>query len=158
MRIVLIIFVTFLFSCNLEKKLNKIYLNKPELVAKKTSIWFPCIDTKIDTTVKIIDSLIYIECPDVSNNTKDDYLPTIIRDTVLKTIKVPYQLPLKYIYIKQRVEDSAKVFVRDQIIENKNENLEKTKNQLIRKNNFNWVLICICTILLFLNILQWKKN
>ena len=72
MRIALIIFATFLFSCNLEKKLNKIYLNKPELVAKKTSIWFPCVDTKIDNTIKIINSLIYIECPGVSNNTKVD--------------------------------------------------------------------------------------
>jgi len=71
---------------------------------------------------------------------------------------VPYQLPIKYVYIKQKIEDSAKVFVRDQIIEDKNDKLEKTKDQVVRKSNFNWILVCVCIILLFLNILQWKKS
>lgn len=143
----------------MEKKLNKIYLDKPELIAQKTRLWFPCSETKADTTVKIVDSLIHIECPEIFNGTtKEDYLSTVIKDTILKTIKIPYQLPIKYVYIKQRVEDSAKVFVRDQIIQDKSNRLEKTKDQVVRKNNFNWILVCICITLLFLNILQWKKK
>lgn len=158
MRIIAIIFIIFLFSCSAEKKLNKIYLNKPELVADKARLWFPCVSTTADTTVKIVDSLIYIECPEIKEETETKQKYIIVKDTFTKTIKVPYQLPIKYVYIKQKIEDSAKVFVRDQIIEDKTDKLEKTKDQIVRKNNFNWILICICIVLLFLNILQWKKK
>jgi len=56
MRIIATIFIVFLFSCSAEKKLNKIYLNKPELVADKARLWFPCVTTSQDTTVKVVDS------------------------------------------------------------------------------------------------------
>jgi len=149
-----IIFLCLLLSCNAERKLNKIYLNKPGLVAEKTRIWFPCVDTESDTTIQIVDSLVYIECPETKNGKKEDYsLPE-----VTKFIKVPVNMPVKYVYIKQKVEDNAKIFVRDQVIEDKNDKLEKTKTQVARKNNFNWILIAICITLLFLNILQWRRK
>lgn len=145
-----IILCLILFSCSAEKKLNKIYVNNPNLVAEKTRDWFPCVTTKMDTTFNIVDSLIYIECPTVKTRYKTD--------TIFSTVKVPVNMPVKYIYIKQKVEDNAKIFVRDQVIEDKSNKLEKTETQVARKNNFNWILIATCIILLFLNILQWRKK
>lgn len=141
-----------LSACSAEKKLNKLYLNEPALVADKTRQWFPCVTTKLDTTISIVDSVVYIDCPEIKD-TREDYAG---KETVI--VKMPVSMPTKYVYIKQKVEDSAKVFVRDNIIATTGRDLEKTKTQVVRKNNFNWMLICVCIVLLFLNILQFKNG
>lgn len=145
------IFSLLLFSCTAEKKLNRIYLNKPTLVAEKTRQWFPCISLRKDTTEIIKDSLIYLDCPQPSNGTKKDYEENTI-------VKIPYALPVKYVYIKEKIEDSAKIFVKDRIIENKDYKLDKAQIKIQYKNNFNWALICICLTSIFINILQFKKS
>jgi hypothetical protein len=69
MRVIVIIFsIFFLWGCYTQKKaersLNKAQINYPELVAEKSSLWYPCIQFKgtsdssqYKSFVKQIDSL-----------------------------------------------------------------------------------------------------
>ena len=88
-----------------EQQVNKAYLTYTPMVATKTRAWFPCIDKKVDTVITQKDSLIYIDCPDISNGTAADYAgvdtvyKTVTKVTPGKTVRVPVYLPVKTITI-----------------------------------------------------------
>lgn len=113
---ILILGCVLLFSCQpypVSKaimQVNKANDTYPATVAEMTRKWYPCITTKSDTTVLVKDSVIYIECPEITPIPASDYVGT---DTVIqvKTVRVPVNLPVRYVTIKEKIEDSAKIKV-----------------------------------------------
>lgn len=161
-------------SCNkytpqiAEEQVTKAYVKYTPMVAKKTRGWFPCIDKKVDTVITQKDSLIYIDCPDVSNGTATDYAgvdtiyKTVTKVTPGKTVKVPVYLPVKTITIEKKIEDSAKIKqLNDALMQSVNETakandtIEKLEAKVTKKNKYLlWGLIIIIA-LAALNYLQF---
>jgi hypothetical protein len=173
--IVVIIFLTLLTSCSkytlpiAEQQVTKAYLTYKPMVADKTRGWFPCIVTKNDTIIGYKDSLIYIDCPDVSTSTPADYLGSdtvYLNKTVTqnKFVKVPVYLPVKTVTVVQKIEDSAKIFqLNDALMQSvnetakANETIEKLEAKVAKKNKWLlWGLIIIIA-LAGLNYLQAKR-
>lgn len=173
---VVIIFLTLLTSCSkytlpmAEKEVNKAYLTYPPMVAGKTRDWFPCIINKKDTIITYVDSLIYIDCPSIINGTANEY---ISNDTVYinkivtqnKVVKVPVYLPIKTITIIQKVEDSAKMFVLNdvlQAVENEtailNDDVKKLEAKIAKKNKYLLYLLIALLASLGVNYLQFKRK
>jgi len=167
--LVVIIFLTLLTSCSkytpqvAEKQLTKAYLTYKPLVATTTRGWFPCIVTKNDTIIGYKDSLIYIDCPDVSTSTPADYLGT---DTVYlnkvvtqnKVVKVPVYLPVKTVTVVQKIEDSAKIFSLNDAVNDALNDAAKLKAKVAKKNK--WLLYLLTGLLasLGVNYLQFKNK
>jgi len=147
----------FLFSCqSANKLLNKAVKKDKAEVARLTRELFPCGIIARDTTV-IIDTVSeFVECPesDIITIVKTD---SIIDTIVLrKTVKVAVLTPQRTIYITQRFEDSAKIFVMQNDINAKDKNIVKLKQKIHTKNIFFvWILI-IFVLLTFANLLLKK--
>jgi hypothetical protein len=140
MRIIAIIFsIFFLFGCYTQKKaeksLNKAQINYPELVAQKSSLWYPCsqfkgtsdssaykvfikqIDTlnqlKIDTIFKL-DTLVNIrlvkDCQDIVWKYRRIYtkLPTIHDTTIMVSTADKYTIQ----YLQNEREEAHKRYDR----------------------------------------------
>ena len=173
---VVIIFLTLLTSCSkytlpkAEYQVNKAYLTYPPMVATKTRDWFPCIVNKNDTIITYVDSLIYIDCPSVVNGNANEY---ISNDTVYinkivtqnKVVKVPVYLPIKTITVIQKVEDSAKMFVLNdvlQAVENEtailNDDVKKLEAKVAKKNKYLLYLLIALLASLGINYLQFKRK
>jgi len=167
--LVVIIFLTLLTSCSkytlpiAEQQVTKAYLTYKPMVADKTRGWFPCIVTKNDTIIGYKDSLIYIDCPDVSTSTPTDYLGTdtvYLNKTVTqnKFVKVPVYLPVKTITVVQKIEDSAKIYSLNDAVNNAVNDAAKLKAKVVKKNKYLlWGLIIILA-LAGLNYLQFKRK
>ena len=174
--LVVIIFLTLLTSCNkytlpkAEYQVNKAYLTYPPMVATKTRDWFPCVVNKNDTIISYVDSLIYIDCPSVINGTANEYIGS---DTVYikqivtqnKVVKVPVYLPIKTTTIIQKVEDSAKIFVLNDVIQavyNEtamiNDDKEKLEAKVAKKNKYLLYLLIALLASLGVNYLQFKRK
>jgi len=173
---VIIIFLALLTSCSkytlpkAEYQVNKAYLTYPPMVAGKTRDWFPCIVNKNDTIITYVDSLIYIDCPSVVNGTLNEYISS---DTVYinkivtqnKVVKVPVYLPIKTITVIQKVEDSAKMFVLNdvlQAVENEtailNDDVKKLEAKVAKKNKYLLYLLIALLASLGINYLQFKRK
>jgi len=102
----------FLFSCqSANKLLNKAVKKDKAEVAKLTRELFPCGIIARDTTV-VIDTLTkFVECPesDIITIVKTD--TTIDTIVLRKTVKVAVLTPQRTLYITQRFEDSAKIYL-----------------------------------------------
>jgi len=102
----------FLFSCqSANKLLNKAVKKDKAEVAKLTRELFPCGIIARDTTV-IIDTVSeFVECPesDIITIVKTD--TTIDTIVLRKTVKVAVLTPQRTLYITQRFEDSAKIYL-----------------------------------------------
>ena len=84
MKYLLLFSLLFILSCSPEKKLNKLQLNHPEIVAKKTSEWYPCLPVS-----HTIDSSLYkkwISSIDSLNKLYSEYKPdsVVIIDSIIK--------------------------------------------------------------------------
>jgi len=173
---VVIIFLALLTSCSkytlpkAEYQVNKAYLTYTPMVATKTRDWFPCIVNKNDTIITYVDSLIYIDCPSIINGTANEY---ISNDTVYikqivtqnKVVKVPVYLPIKTITVIQKVEDSAKMFVLNdvlQAVENEtailNDDVKKLEAKIAKKNKYLLYLLIALLASLGVNYLQFKRK
>ena len=173
---VVIIFLALITSCNkytlpmAEKQVNKAYLTYPPMVADKTRDWFPCIVNKRDTIITYVDSLIYVDCPSVFNGTANEYISsdTVYIDKIVtqnKVVKVPVYLPIKTITVIQKVEDSAKIFVLNDVIQavyNEtamiNDDKEKLEAKVAKKNKYLLYLLIALLASLGVNYLQFKKK
>lgn len=174
--VVVIIFLTLLTSCSkytlpiAEQQVTKAYLTYKPMVADKTRGWFPCIVKTNDTITTTKDSLIYIECPDVSTSTPSDYLGT---DTVYlnkivtqnKVVKVPVYLPVKTVTVIQKIEDSAKIFsLNDALLNSVNETAkQKDYGEILEakiKSKNKYILYFLIALLasLGVNYLQFKRK
>lgn len=166
MKLLPIILAAFILQgcCSEKKALSQVdkadhYFKTP--VAKWVRDKYPCVVTGTDTVVLSKDSLVYVECPD---------LPTIVQydketDTieVTKTIRVPVHLPVRTIYVTNKIEDSAKIFLlNDEIGQLKSELTsakdinDKLQSKITHKNKWLLWLIIIAVALLGLNYIQFK--
>lgn len=164
-------------SCNkytpqiAEEQVTKAYVKYTPMVAKKTRGWFPCIDKKVDTVITQKDSLIYIDCPDISNGTAADYAgvdtvyKTVTKVTPGKTVKVPVYLPVKTITIEKKIEDSAMIHLLGEALKQANINTAKekeAKEKAIERGDKwrKWCFIFLIAFLVsaFLNYIQLRKK
>jgi len=140
----------FLFSCqSANKLLNKAVKKDKAEVAKLTRELFPCGIIARDTTV-VIDTLTkFVECPesDIITIVKTD--TTIDTIVLRKTIKVAVLTPQRTLYITQRFEDSAKIYLLQNQI-----NLQTVKiNRLNDRIHTVKIIIWGLTAILILSIL-----
>jgi len=144
----------FLFSCqSANKLLNKAVKKDKAEVAKLTRELFPCGIIARDTTV-VIDTLTkFVECPesDIITIVKTD--TTIDTIVLKKTVKVAVLTPQRTLYITQRFEDSAKIY----LLQNKI-NLQTVKiNRLNDRIHTVKIIIWGLTAILILSILAFTK-
>ena len=159
--------LTAISGCYTQKKaswqVDKATSKYPALVAEKTRHNFPCITKSVDTLESVKDSLIYIDCPDNSaiNTINEGYesndtivkINTIYKD---KIVRVPVNIPVKTVYITQKIKDSAEIYILNTTINNYKDRV----NELDKKNNskvkfIKWLII-ILLISLLGNYLQFK--
>jgi len=135
----------FLFSCqSANKLLNKAIKKDKAEVAKLTRELFPCGIIARDTTVVIDTVSEFIECPesDIITIVKTD--TTIDTIVLKKTVKVAVLTPQRTLYITQRFEDSAKIFVMQNDINTKDKNIVKLKQKIHTKNIFSlWIIVIV---------------
>jgi len=140
----------FLFSCqSANKLLNKAIKKDKAEVAKLTRELFPCGIIARDTTVVIDTVSEFVECPesDIITIVKTD--TTIDTIVLRKTVKVAVLTPQRTLYITQRFEDSAKIYLLQNQI-----NLQTVKiNRLNDKIHTAKIIIWWLTITLILSIL-----
>jgi len=143
----------FLFSCqSANKLLNKAIKKDKVEVAKLTRELFPCGIIARDTTVVIDTVSEFIECPesDIITIVKTD--TTIDTIVLRKTVKVAVLTPQRTLYITQRFEDSAKIYLLQNQI-----NLQAVKiNRLSDKIHTAKIIIWWLTAILILSILAYS--
>ena len=143
----------FLFSCqSANKLLNKAVKKDKAEVAKLTRELFPCSIIARDTTV-VIDTLTkFVECPesDIITIVKTD--TTIDTIVLKKTVKVPVLTPQRTVFITQRFEDSAKIYLLQNQI-----NLQAVKiNRLTDRIHTAKLIIGWLMAILILSILAYS--
>ena len=166
-----LILILFLSSCSTAKELiDKAEKKDPKSVAEYAREKYPCKDLlKNDTAVIWRDSTIYIECPDTSANNpyevvRFDTVNNVITKIVpvIKTIRVPVNVPIRTQVITKWYEDSAKMKIYATDLSGcntANENLQASNDSLSTKaahrgkENWIWRIIASFFILLFI----WRK-
>lgn len=132
----------------------------PKIAAQRTRAHFPCITTGSDTLIFTKDSLILVDCPDVYQQTgyinDTVWLDKIVKFPVTKVVKVPVHLPVQYITIKKKVEDSAKIFILTAETDRLKAYSAKVDAKLIKRNwLIKWLIIALI-ISVLLNYFQFK--
>jgi len=142
------------------KQLDHAIDKYPKIAAQRTRAHFPCTTTNADTLVLTKDSLVWVDCPDPVQPT--DYfhdtitLTKLVKSESVKTIKVPVQLPVKYITITKKVEDSAKIFILTAEADRLKAYSAKMEAKVVKKNwIIKWLIIALIVSIL-LNYFQFK--
>ena len=150
-------FILFFFcSCQSATKLTYKAIKKDKAeVAKITRELFPCGIIARDTTV-IIDTISkFVECPESTVITVYKTDTTVDTVVLRKTVKVPVMMPQRTLYITQRFEDSAKIFVMQNAINLQAVTIEKIKHASHIKNVvILWLLIIIAFSILAYTLLK----
>ena len=134
-----IIPILFLLSCSPEKKLNRLHNNHPDIVAKKTSQWFPCIAGGIDTLTTI--DTIYQEYETIDTLQVIDTINTIKeKQTIYKYITQPVRIKEIVVTntITKTITDSSKIYYLNSQIEKLSADNQKYQSKL----RF-WLIVCI---------------
>lgn len=141
-----------LFSCQSASKLTYKAIAKDKAkVAAITRELFPCGIIARDTTV-IIDTVSkFVECPESTILTIVKTDTTIDTVVIKKTVKVPIMQPQRTVYITQRFEDSAKIFVMQNEINLQAVTIGKIKHASHIKN----VVILWLVIIMAFSILAY---
>ena len=107
-----------------DKAINKAMAHYPEKVAALARKEWPCTTTKSDTVTDYKDSVVFVECPGVEtiHDTTEKW------QAVTKIVKVPVHLPIEVKTITVKVEDSAKIYLLNSKITEKDIALEKQVN------------------------------
>ena len=155
--LLLIIVVAIISGCTTaEKLLDKAERKDAAIVAKYARDKFPCTDLlKPDTSVVYKDSLVFveIECPEVMPDSVLLIKTDTVKNTIIKTIKVPVNIPIQIKYITKWYEDSAKLKLYDVALNKANTANEKLQatvisqdNKIARKTKENWIwrAIALC--------------
>jgi hypothetical protein len=160
----LIIVVAIIAGCRTaEKLLDKAERKDPAIVAKYARDKYPCTDLlKNDTAIIWKDSIIYIDCPDNTNPFEVVVIKTdTVKNTVIKTVRVPVTVPIQVKYITKWYEDSAKLKIYATEL-NKTivaaQKLQADKDKLTakaaRRGKENWIWRIIATVLICWQV--WK--
>ena len=131
--------ILFLLACSPEKKLNKLHYKHPDIVAKKTSQWFPCIAGKIDTLTTI--DTIYQEYETIDTLQVIDTINTIKeKQTIYKYITQPVRIKEIVVTntITKMITDSSKIYYLNSQIEKLSIDNQEYQNRL----RF-WLIVCI---------------
>jgi hypothetical protein len=170
--VALSIAITFLFSgCTTAKKIERkigIYnVKKPAVVAEMTRRLYPCtVLLKTDTITTTKDSTVWVECPDMpTNGTQTDYAGAdtvqVVRyatKTQIKTVRVPVTLPVVTKTVNRWFEDSAKIFVAQKQVQDKQKEIEKLTGKLEKRNKwFLWLLLAL-GLSVVVNVLMIKRK
>lgn len=158
-----IIIILLFASCNATKQSAKYFKKgiKADRVyfAKVTRDSFPCKELfKTDTALIVIDSTVYIDCPDYSNVVGKVTHDTSYIKGEIKTIKVPVLLPIRTKIITKYFEDSAKIVVAQKEAAKANEELVKYKAKATRRGNLNLYLIIALLLSALLNFIQFRRK
>ena len=160
LSIMLALSLLILSSCHTTKQakkaIKKVMKYHPEVVANVCIDSFPCITSKIDTVINVEYEFIEIQCPGINNVKKDTIHVT---HTNTKIIKGPSVIATEYRTntITKIIKDSAEIisckYKCDQLQQENN----KLKSMVDRKNK--WITWLIIAFLLSIigNILQLKK-
>jgi len=146
MRILFVISI-LLASCytpkKAEKSLNKAFIKQPEVVAKKTRNWFPCIVTQSDTITQRDTSFIELQCPNDSSKKDTIYLNG--KTKIITNSKI-IALPSTKIYVTKYIKDSANEFLVQQSITQYIKDVEKYKHRYHLFLKFSLILLLIVII------------
>ncbi len=177
-----VVIMVFFCSCSPAKQAQK-YYDKAKgkslvTVAENTRKDFPCTVTDSDTITTVTDSLVYIDCPEMpSNNREEDYTsPGSVKSNPPKsgvlitanspqikwsnstTYKVPVHLPVRTMYIRTTIEDSAKIYVLLKEQTQQVQKLQKLEGKVNRRGKWNLYLIILLLASLFLNFIQFRSK
>jgi len=162
--LLLIIVVAIIAGCRTaEKLLDKAERKDPAIVAKYARDKYPCTDLlKNDTAIIWKDSIIYIDCPDNTNPFEVVVIKTdTVKNTVIKTVRVPVTVPIQVKYITKWYEDSAKLKIYATELQGCNTavlKLQTDKDKLTakaaRRGKENWIWRIIATVLICWQV--WK--
>lgn len=151
------IFTGCITDLKIERKIEKININHPSAVAMATRKLYPCIVTRQshDTTFVQGDSVInYVEvpCPDV-------VLPSAKHDTIhhiqyiKEAIKTVSQKEI--IHDKIFVEDSAKIFIANNISVKLQKQLDSVTESRNGWRKFGWIAIAIFVIVILISAIKF---
>jgi len=165
MRIIAIIFsIFFLLGCYTQKKaeksLNKAQINYPELVAQKSSLWYPCSQfkgTSDSTAYKV-----FIKQIDTLNQLKIDTIFKLDTLVNIRLVKDCQEIVWKYrrIYTKLPTIHDTTIMVSTadkytiQYLQNEREEAHKRYDRSTQLNI--WLLIALIASIL-LHLLRSKK-
>jgi len=183
MRYITIIFAIFFTSCYTQKKaeksLEKAQIKFPEVVAKKTSQWYPCgwaiinldsaekvkwsvfVDSVNNTIYKYRTDTIYkIEpknCDEAMSYSRTLRLKLGDANNLIDNLQKKLNLPPPTIYRTVLVQDSARMIV----YQNKIDKLQGDKETLYKKmHTISWLCIWILILLavsLLANYFRFRK-
>jgi len=145
MKYIIVILTIFTLSCNSASKLVDKAIKKDKAeVARLTRELFPCGIIVRDTTV-IIDTVSeFVECPESTVLTVYKTATTIDTVVLKKFVKVPVLTPQRTVFITQRFEDSAKIYLLQNDINTKDKNIVKLKQKIHTKNIFSlWIIVIV---------------
>lgn len=157
-------------SCSTAKQLiDKADKKDPAAVAAYTRDKYPCTDLlKPDTLTVTVDSLVYIDCPelvpnDYAGNERTDTIR--VRDSIYRVVRVPVNMPVQVKYITKWFEDSTKLKIAAVDIDNltkANTELKATvKSQQAKIGKRNKFLLIesslLLLILLYVAYRVWKN-
>ena len=153
-------FILFFFcSCQSATKLTYKAIKKDKAtVAAITRELFPCGIIARDTTFVIDTVKDFVECPESTVLTIHKTDTTIDTVVIKKTVKVPVMKPQRTVYITQRFEDSAKIYVMQNAINLQAVTIGKIKHASHIKNVvILWLLIIIAFSILAYTLLKKVK-
>jgi len=156
MKYIIVILTIFTLSCNSASKLVSKAIKKDKAeVARLTRELFPCGIIARDTTV-IIDTVSeFVECPESTVITVYKTDTTVDTVVLKKTVKVAVLTPQRTLYITQRFEDSAKIYLLQNDINTKDKNIVKLKQKIHTKNIvLIWLIVIIGLIILAYSLLK----
>jgi len=176
LKILLILMISGCYSTQrAEKQLNKAQVNFPEVVAKKSAIWYPCtykvitdsfnlikwkfqIDSIIKTDTIILHEITLKECDGLEAIKKaNDKLKTDINNKnvlISNLTRLINQVPM--VYKTVIVKDSAASYVLETNLKDKVTELSKSKDDRTKGMRITILLIIALAISLLINLLQWK--
>ena len=165
----MIIIICFI-SCNTAKQLiDKAEKKDPAAVAAYTRDKYPCTDLlRPDTAVIWKDTTIYVDCPDQAANPYEviryDTINNVITQVVpvIKTVRVPVNMPVRTQVISKWYEDSAKLKINAVQISRLQTDTAQLRSERDRyyakaakrgKENWIWRIIASFFIVLWV----WRK-
>ncbi len=124
------------------KAVTKAVLRKPVIAAGITRAAFPCITVKSDTNITYKDTIMYVDCPPGATEyfTVTDTLNRIDTLYSVQVKRVPVTLPIRYVTIRERVEDSAKITVLVGMATELQLKVEKLEGKLDKYNSLLYSL------------------
>ena len=165
--LIALLIIAWFSSCSTAKELiDKAEKKDPAAVAAYTRDKYPCKDLlKPDTAIIWKDSVIYIECPANTNTNEFEVVRTItdtVNKVIVKTVRVPVNMPVRTQVITKWYEDSAKLKINAVQISRLQTDTAQLRSERDRyytkaakrgKENWIWRIIASFFIVLWV----WRK-